>query len=294
MDRSGSACKENSSISLDLLNLYFVNQISRKMESTNKKVLNTDIKKPVAFPLSQNIAELPMTPTAVKSAICLEDHEVTCPNKNRLCIDPGDIFEQNEIPEVPSQLLSILSDTENINKSSYGYDIPVSHQWNSTSCFSASYGMLLHRKQNEDMPRESSKDKGGVWQTGQPGIQRQFVQCSPETSEMFIPIEKRTNMCKSDMYDVSNLLSDVPHSRSIRKENQLYVCGKSHAWSQTDSTQYTAEKHDVSVQCDLLQEHKCSECSTGNHSVASNRKLAINIITIRGQQAPLNKLLYMP
>ncbi|XP_041442394.1 uncharacterized protein LOC108711174 isoform X3 [Xenopus laevis] len=239
INRSGSVCQENSSISLDLLNLYFVNQISRKMESANKKMLNIDIKS-AAFPLPQNNTELPMTPTAVKSTICLEDHEVTCSEKKFLCTDPEDRFQQR-------------------------YD-------------------REQNEQNEDMPGESYEGDSGVWQMGEPGLQGQFLQCSPETSEMFFSIKEITNRCKSDTYNVP-LLSDMPHTLSIRKESQLDVSGKHHAWSQTDSSLHTADKHDVSVQCDILQEYKCSECSLGNNS-----RQVINLTTMRGQHTPLNEL----
>ncbi|XP_018108119.1 uncharacterized protein LOC108711174 isoform X2 [Xenopus laevis] len=277
INRSGSVCQENSSISLDLLNLYFVNQISRKMESANKKMLNIDIKS-AAFPLPQNNTELPMTPTAVKSTICLEDHEVTCSEKKFLCTDPEDRFQQSQIYEDPDLLFK---------KSSYGYHTPVYPQWNSRNCSRASYGMRYDREQNEqneDMPGESYEGDSGVWQMGEPGLQGQFLQCSPETSEMFFSIKEITNRCKSDTYNVP-LLSDMPHTLSIRKESQLDVSGKHHAWSQTDSSLHTADKHDVSVQCDILQEYKCSECSLGNNS-----RQVINLTTMRGQHTPLNEL----
>ncbi|XP_075064933.1 regulator of DNA class I crossover intermediates 1 isoform X2 [Mixophyes fleayi] len=69
-----SASPKKTLLSLDLLNLYVINQISNKKEK-NKKPQHVDICKETFFGGRDN-GELPMSPITVPSKICLDDSEI--------------------------------------------------------------------------------------------------------------------------------------------------------------------------------------------------------------------------
>ncbi|MEE6481221.1 hypothetical protein FKM82_012788 [Ascaphus truei] len=71
-----STSPKSSSFSLDLLNLYVVNQIASKKEITNTKAVHVDMSRGTTFPVGRHNVELPMSPTTVPSKICLEDCEI--------------------------------------------------------------------------------------------------------------------------------------------------------------------------------------------------------------------------
>nr|KAF6493841.1 hypothetical protein HJG63_001672 [Rousettus aegyptiacus] len=68
---------KNSTVSLDLLNLYVVNQIScqKKISETARKPIHVNMKRDIKMPLRKHNLELPMSPPCVPSNLCIDDIE---------------------------------------------------------------------------------------------------------------------------------------------------------------------------------------------------------------------------
>ncbi|XP_069894932.1 regulator of DNA class I crossover intermediates 1 [Dipodomys merriami] len=68
---------KNSTVSLDLLNLYMVNQISckKKIPETVKKPVHVNMNRDIKIPLRKHDLELPMSPNCTPSKLCLDDTE---------------------------------------------------------------------------------------------------------------------------------------------------------------------------------------------------------------------------
>ncbi|XP_069347312.1 regulator of DNA class I crossover intermediates 1 [Eulemur rufifrons] len=68
---------KNSTVSLDLLNLYMVNQISckKKTHETVRKPVHVNMNRDIKMPLRNYDLELPMSPNRVPSKLCLDDTE---------------------------------------------------------------------------------------------------------------------------------------------------------------------------------------------------------------------------
>ncbi|XP_048199016.1 uncharacterized protein C12orf40 homolog [Perognathus longimembris pacificus] len=68
---------QNSAVSLDLLNLYMVNQISckKKVPETVKRPVHVNMNRDIKVPLRKHDLELPMSPDCTPSKLCLDDTE---------------------------------------------------------------------------------------------------------------------------------------------------------------------------------------------------------------------------
>ncbi|ELK27161.1 hypothetical protein MDA_GLEAN10015767 [Myotis davidii] len=68
---------KNSTVSLDLLNLYVVNQIScqKKTPETMRKPIHVNMNRDIKMPLKKHDLELPMSPPCVPSKLCIDDLE---------------------------------------------------------------------------------------------------------------------------------------------------------------------------------------------------------------------------
>ncbi|XP_070352049.1 regulator of DNA class I crossover intermediates 1-like isoform X4 [Equus asinus] len=68
---------KNSAVSLDLLNLYMVNQIScqKKRPETVRKQIHVNMNRDIKMPLRKHDLELPMSPHLVPSNLCIDDME---------------------------------------------------------------------------------------------------------------------------------------------------------------------------------------------------------------------------
>ncbi|XP_032104222.1 uncharacterized protein C12orf40 homolog [Sapajus apella] len=68
---------KNSAVSLDILNLYMVNQISckKKIPETVRKPTHVNMNRDIKMPLRKRDLELPMSPHCVPSKLCLDDTE---------------------------------------------------------------------------------------------------------------------------------------------------------------------------------------------------------------------------
>ncbi|XP_051015334.1 uncharacterized protein C12orf40 homolog [Acomys russatus] len=77
---------KNPTVSLDLLNLYMVNQISSKKETPEsmKRPTHVNMNRDLKIPLRKHDLELPMTPHCVPSKLCIDDMENNVPYQ-RLC-----------------------------------------------------------------------------------------------------------------------------------------------------------------------------------------------------------------
>uniref|UniRef100_A0A8C6QX12 Uncharacterized protein n=1 Tax=Nannospalax galili TaxID=1026970 RepID=A0A8C6QX12_NANGA len=72
---------KNPTASLDLLNLYMVNQISSKKKTpeTTKRPTHVNMNKDLKLPLRKHDLELPMSPHCVPSKLCIDDTENNVP-----------------------------------------------------------------------------------------------------------------------------------------------------------------------------------------------------------------------
>nr|XP_011720219.1 uncharacterized protein C12orf40 homolog isoform X2 [Macaca nemestrina] len=68
---------KNSAVSLDILNLYMVNQISckKKIPETVRKPTHVNMNRGIKMPLRKHNLELPISPHCVPSKLCLDDTE---------------------------------------------------------------------------------------------------------------------------------------------------------------------------------------------------------------------------
>ncbi|XP_078195040.1 regulator of DNA class I crossover intermediates 1 isoform X3 [Callithrix jacchus] len=68
---------KNSAVSLDILNLYMVNQISckKKIPETVRRPTHVNMNRDIKMPLKKRDLELPMSPHCVPSKLCLDDTE---------------------------------------------------------------------------------------------------------------------------------------------------------------------------------------------------------------------------
>ncbi|XP_008568397.1 PREDICTED: uncharacterized protein C12orf40 homolog, partial [Galeopterus variegatus] len=67
---------KNSTVSLDLLNLYMVNQIScKKTPEMMRKPVHVNMNRDIKMPLRKHDLELPMSPHCIPSKLCLDDME---------------------------------------------------------------------------------------------------------------------------------------------------------------------------------------------------------------------------
>nr|XP_045220961.1 uncharacterized protein C12orf40 homolog isoform X5 [Macaca fascicularis] len=68
---------KNSAVSLDILNLYMINQISckKKIPETVRKPTHVNMNRGIKMPLRKHNLELPISPHCVPSKLCLDDTE---------------------------------------------------------------------------------------------------------------------------------------------------------------------------------------------------------------------------
>lgn len=77
---------KNSTVSLDLLNLYMVNHIScqKKTPETVRKPIHVNMYRDIKMPLRKHNLELPMSPDCVPSNLCIDDIENRQGSKKQL------------------------------------------------------------------------------------------------------------------------------------------------------------------------------------------------------------------
>ncbi|CAI9167901.1 unnamed protein product [Rangifer tarandus platyrhynchus] len=109
----------NSTVSLDLLNLYMVNQIScqKKTSETVRKPMHVNMNKDIKMPLRKHDIELPMSPNYVPSNLCIDDIE-----NNVYCqtLDTKEELEPVQLSNVnySHSLVSKLNDNQDTFNSS--------------------------------------------------------------------------------------------------------------------------------------------------------------------------------
>uniref|UniRef100_A0A8C5Y8Y8 Regulator of DNA class I crossover intermediates 1 n=1 Tax=Microcebus murinus TaxID=30608 RepID=A0A8C5Y8Y8_MICMU len=111
---------KNSSVSLDLLNLYMVNQISckKKTHETVRKPVHVNMNRDLKMPVRNYDLELPMSPHCVPSKLCLDDTES---NKNYQRVGSKEELGPVQLINVncSDSLVSKLSESQDIFSPSY-------------------------------------------------------------------------------------------------------------------------------------------------------------------------------
>uniref|UniRef100_A0A8C3WJZ2 Regulator of DNA class I crossover intermediates 1 n=1 Tax=Catagonus wagneri TaxID=51154 RepID=A0A8C3WJZ2_9CETA len=130
---------KNSAVSLDLLNLYMVNQIScqKKMPETVRKPTHVNMNRDIKMPLRRHDVELPVSPHCVPSNICIDDiennvyhqrlrskEELEEPVQSSQVMDSYRMFEPpfnrtENCSFTPPSLLAELSSNRNIIKQNF-------------------------------------------------------------------------------------------------------------------------------------------------------------------------------
>ncbi|XP_077026643.1 regulator of DNA class I crossover intermediates 1 isoform X3 [Tamandua tetradactyla] len=119
---------KNSTVSLDLLNLYIVNQISCKKEIPEnvRKPIHVNMNRDVKMPLRRHDLKLPMSPAYIPSKLCLDDtenniHYQTPGSKEEL----GSV-QSSQITDSHSMFETEFSRTENCTLSSPSFSAELS------------------------------------------------------------------------------------------------------------------------------------------------------------------------
>ncbi|XP_060513908.1 regulator of DNA class I crossover intermediates 1 [Panthera onca] len=124
---------KNSTVSLDLLNLYMVNHIScqKKTPETVRKPTHVNMHRDIKMPLRKHDLELPMSPHYIPSKLCIDDVENKLGNKKELApvqlsqvMDSERMFEPqfNRIENcsfTPPSFAAELSSNRNITKQNF-------------------------------------------------------------------------------------------------------------------------------------------------------------------------------
>ncbi|XP_032349197.1 uncharacterized protein C12orf40 homolog isoform X1 [Camelus ferus] len=111
---------KNSAVSLDLLNLYMVNQIScqKKTSETARKPVHVNMNRDIKMPLRKHDLELPMSPHCVPSNLCIDDIEN---NKYYQRLDRKEELGPAQLSNVnySNSLVSKLNESQDALSSSY-------------------------------------------------------------------------------------------------------------------------------------------------------------------------------
>ncbi|KAM6216312.1 regulator of DNA class I crossover intermediates 1 [Rhynchocyon petersi] len=106
---------KNPAVSLDLLNLYIVNQISCKKDKseTVRKPIHVNMNRDIKMPLKKHDLELPMSPHCAPSKLCLEDtenniHDQRIGNKEEL----GSV-QSSQVMDSHGEFKTQFNETEN-------------------------------------------------------------------------------------------------------------------------------------------------------------------------------------
>ncbi|XP_029789338.1 uncharacterized protein C12orf40-like, partial [Suricata suricatta] len=124
---------KNSTVSLDLLNLYMVNHIScqKKTPETVRKPIHVNMHRDIKMPLRKHDLELPVSPHSVPSKLCIDDLENKLDNKKELApIQLSQVMDSQRIFEpqfnrtenctfTPSSFAAELSSNRNITKQNF-------------------------------------------------------------------------------------------------------------------------------------------------------------------------------
>ncbi|XP_053518007.1 uncharacterized protein C12orf40 homolog [Artibeus jamaicensis] len=122
---------QNSTVSLDLLNLYVVNQIScqKKIPETVRKPVHVNMNRDIKMSLRKHDLELPMSPPLVPSNLCIDDIENNTHNQR--------VGSNEELG--PVQLSNVNHSNSLVSKLNESQDVL------STSYETAQFGTLFER-----------------------------------------------------------------------------------------------------------------------------------------------------
>ncbi|XP_077609672.1 regulator of DNA class I crossover intermediates 1 isoform X2 [Crocuta crocuta] len=106
---------KNSTVSLDLLNLYMVNHIScqKKTPETVRKPIHVNMHRDIKMPIRKHDLELPMSPHCVPSKLCIDDLENKQGNKKELAPVELAPVQLSQVMDSQSTLEPQFNRTEN-------------------------------------------------------------------------------------------------------------------------------------------------------------------------------------
>ncbi|XP_032449623.1 LOW QUALITY PROTEIN: uncharacterized protein C12orf40 homolog [Lynx canadensis] len=124
---------KNSTVSLDLLNLYMVNHIScqKKTPETVRKPTHVNMHRDIKMPLRKHDLELPMSPHYIPSKLCIDDVENKLGNKKELApVQLSEVMDSERMFEpqfhriencsfTPPSFAAELSSNRNITKQNF-------------------------------------------------------------------------------------------------------------------------------------------------------------------------------
>ncbi|XP_077726577.1 regulator of DNA class I crossover intermediates 1 isoform X4 [Canis aureus] len=113
---------KNSTVSLDLLNLYMVNHIScqKKTPETVRKPIHVNMYRDIKMPLRKHNLELPMSPDCVPSNLCIDDTENRQGSKKQLApVQVLFFFFQLSKVNYSNSLVSKLYENQDVLSPSY-------------------------------------------------------------------------------------------------------------------------------------------------------------------------------
>ncbi|XP_037703404.1 uncharacterized protein C12orf40 homolog, partial [Choloepus didactylus] len=149
---------KNSTVSLDLLNLYIVNQISCKKEMSEnvRKPIHVNMNRDIKMPLRRHDLELPASPHYIPSKLCLDETE-----NNIHCQRPGskeelDSVQSSQVMDSYSIFKPEFSRTENCSFCSPSFSAELSsdrhipkQNFTPQIVLSSPWKVAYEKKQNE-------------------------------------------------------------------------------------------------------------------------------------------------
>ncbi|KAM5334939.1 regulator of DNA class I crossover intermediates 1 [Glossophaga mutica] len=279
---------KNSTVSLDLLNLYVVNQISRqkKIPETVRKPTHVNMNRDIKMPLRKHDLELPMSPPRVPSNLCIDDIE----NKSSIPLEElhskkswdfglgKNLMEEEGLHSVkvmPTSTKKIDiaeflvapsgSSTRNGLESSQSGQSSGYSPRPTDSCFSSSSEMLSEDEdqalqQTEDSSRRSTKPEDT---TNNFHLER--MAGFPHDRS----IKDNTRIHKPSQSLDQFSVKDTAHQLTQSQSNSAHMlqsktsadcrlqCVRHDAWVQTECAPVMRDRLDAAIQCNIISECKC-------------------------------------
>ncbi|XP_075455878.1 regulator of DNA class I crossover intermediates 1 isoform X3 [Ascaphus truei] len=215
--------------------------------------------------------------------------------KTSLCIHPDGKFQKGQSTEDQSQFCRVqttvkdnMLDVESpISSVSSSYSPRESDSYISASSEMQSDDEDIGDLENEDIRRKKHSYSGCNKQIGSviPTVLQSNTKCIPEKNDVMLQKEEIMKVKKKKV--MSSLQYDASHTHDDGNVTKLTIFEKHDAWSQTESSK--VEKCDVSVQCNIVQESKCTQCVSSVHcteTLANQAHTNITVRTTRGQDTP--------
>ncbi|KAM6097402.1 regulator of DNA class I crossover intermediates 1 [Chlamydotis macqueenii] len=286
----GVSSPKSSAVSLDLLNLYVVNQISTKKDSTEnmRKPVHVDITEGVKIPVRRHNIELPMSPLHTQRMPNLDDIQNRLQQQvldsRRQHLSEKEKYQHNfatrQEKESKFGVSSTLHEMEKDAESSLSSQSPNYSPRQTESCFSSSPDTSEEEdtaKKKEYLNEQSLKTDDAnlvsasastelpkTSHTGTTPLQPSSILCREDATHLQ---EKDSVFCATEEEN-KNPSEGSSLDRALGRE---HVTGSTRCdvWSQTENSVTEVEKVDVATQCGTIQVCSCGSSLPSAHSLGA-------------------------